>query len=62
MPITKIAKLEKEIKSKMTAIQEGTLTPKESGIGKLFTALLDKDEASHEALVKEYKAILNARK
>lgn len=54
-----IQKLEKEIFIKMSAIKNGKILPKDSGIGKLFTILKKVDEVSYEKNLKEYKKILN---
>lgn len=50
-----IEKLEKQIKGKMAAIKRGELLPKDSGIGKLFSALKEKDIPLYEKLLEEYK-------
>ena len=42
-----IQRLEKEIFSKMMSIKNGRMTPKDSGIGKLFTILKKIDEVSY---------------
>ncbi len=53
-----IQKLEKEIFIKMMSIKNNTLTPKDSGIGKLFTILRNVDPVSYEKNIEDYKKIL----
>ncbi len=53
-----IQKLEKEIRSRMMLIKNKKTTPKESGIGKLFTILKKIDEVSYENNLTDYKLIL----
>ena len=53
-----IIKLEKTIRGKMIAIKAGTLTPKESEIGKLMNLMKNFDEPLYEKLIKNYKEIL----
>ena len=55
-----IQRLEKEIFSKMMSIKNGRITPKDSGIGKLFTILKKIDEVSYEKNLDEYKKILKS--
>jgi hypothetical protein len=54
-----ITKIERKIKSKMKLIKSEELTPRESKIGVLFTALKQKDEVSYNELMIQYKKILN---
>jgi hypothetical protein len=54
-----IIQLEKKIIGKMVAIKNGTLTPKDSNIGKLLNRLKTLDEASYEKHLEQYKKILN---
>ena len=54
--------LEKKISGKISAIKVGTITPTESGIGKLFAELKKIDEPLHETLMTKYKAVLGERK
>jgi hypothetical protein len=58
MSLTLIKQVEKNIKTKMRGIKEGTLTPKDSKIGIQFNKLKDLDQASYENLLQEYKQIL----
>jgi hypothetical protein len=53
-----IKQIERNIKTKMKGIKEGTLTPKESKIGLQFNKLKSLDEASYENLLEQYKKIL----
>lgn len=53
-----IQKLEKEIRSRMMLIKNKKTTPKESGIGKLFTILKKIDEVSYEKNLTDYKLII----
>lgn len=57
-----IQKLEKEIFIKMMNIKSGKISPKDSGIGKLFTILKSVDEVSYEKNLAEYKTILSKLK
>lgn len=57
-----IQRLEKEIFVKMMSIKSKRTTPKDSGIGKLFTVLKGIDEVSYEKNISEYKNILNSLK
>jgi hypothetical protein len=57
-----IQKLEKEIFIKMMGIKSGKVTPKDSGIGKLFNILKGVDEVSYERHLSEYKEILAKKK
>ncbi len=57
-----IQRLEKEIFARMVSIKNGKMTPKESGIGKLFNVLKGIDEVSYEKNIKEYKNILQKDK
>jgi hypothetical protein len=54
-----IQNLEKAIFVKMAAIKNGTMSPKDSGIGKLFMILKKVDEVSYEKNLIAYKKILN---
>ena len=54
-----IIQLEKKITGKILAIKNGTLTPKDSNIGKLLNRLKTLDEASYENLLNRYKKTLN---
>ena len=47
MSLTLIKQVEKNIKTKMRGIKEGTLTPKDSKIGIQFNKLKDLDQASY---------------
>lgn len=58
----KATEFERKIRAKMGAIKRGEMTPKESGIGVLFSSLLRVDLAMYEGLVAEYKKILNDKK
>ena len=51
------SQLEKKIIGKISAIKNGTITPKESGIGKLLGMLKSVDEVAYENLIKTYKNI-----
>lgn len=53
-----IQKLEREIFIKMMSIKSGKVSPKDSGIGKLFNILKGVDEVSYEKHLSEYKEIL----
>jgi len=53
-----IKRLEQKIQAKMTAIKKGDLTPATSGIGLTFKLLKERDEASYENLIGEYKELL----
>jgi len=55
----KIQRLEKEIFLKMMSIKSKRTSPKDSGIGRLFTILKGIDEVSYEKNLIEYKKILN---
>ena len=55
METTLIKQIEKNIKSKMIGIKNGTTTPKESKIGVQFNKLKDLDEPLYEKLLQEYK-------
>ena len=50
--------VEKKIVSSMRKIKNKQITPKESGIGKMFVRLKDLDEALYEELIIRYKQIL----
>ena len=54
-----LIKLEKSIIGKMNSIKGGTLTPADSGIGKLFNLLKSLDEPLHIKLMEQYKNILS---
>ena len=43
----------------MRKIKNKEITPKESGIGKMFKIMKDKDEALYEELIIRYKQILH---
>lgn len=51
--------VEKKIVSSMRKIRNKEITPKESGIGKMFTRMKDLDEALYEELIIRYKQTLN---
>jgi hypothetical protein len=53
-----IRALEKKILGKMGAIKNGTLTPKDSGIGVLLNRLKPLDEVLYLELLNKYKTIL----
>jgi len=50
--------VEKKIVSSMRKIRNKEITPKESGIGKMFARMKDLDEALYEELIVRYKQIL----
>ena len=50
-------KIAKQIIGKLGAIGRNEITPKESGIGKLFKALKDLDEPMYIELLNKYKTI-----
>lgn len=54
----RISKLERTIRGKMLAISEKTVTPSDSGIGKLINSMKVLDEALHEELMNKYKETL----
>jgi len=56
-----LIRLEKEIRGKMISIKNGTLTPKESGIGKLMNIMKGIDEPLYTELINKYKQILKER-
>jgi hypothetical protein len=56
--IKEIIRLERDIIVKMQRIKSGTLTPKESEIGKSLNRLKTMDEPSFEKLMATYKQIL----
>lgn len=53
-----IIRLEKEIKAKMIQIKSRSITPKESGIGKLINLMKSFDEPLHDRIMIDYKLIL----
>ena len=53
-----LIKLEKEIRGKMISIKNGTLLPKDSGIGRLMNILKPLDEPLYTELINKYKEIL----
>jgi hypothetical protein len=53
-------RLEKEIYLKMRAIKNGTLLPKDSGIGKMINLMKSLDEPLYEKILTEYKNVLAA--
>jgi HEPN domain-containing protein len=53
-----LLQLEKRIIKKMILIKNNKETPKESGIGKLFTILKSFDIVLYEKILNEYKKIL----
>jgi hypothetical protein len=57
-----IQRLEKEIFIKMMGIKSGKVSPKDSGIGKLFNILKGIDEVSYQKHLSEYKEILSKLK
>lgn len=57
-----IRNLEKAIFTKMVSIKNKLVSPKDSGIGRLFTILKSVDEVSYEKHISEYKKILNGIK
>lgn len=57
MSLRYIKTIEKNIKSKMTQIKKGQVTPAESGIGVQFKRLKELDEASYESLLVQYVAM-----
>ncbi len=50
--------VEKKIVSSMRKIRNKEITPKESGIGKMFARMKDLDEALYEELIVRYKKVL----
>jgi len=58
MSRTRINTLEKSIRGKMLAISDKTVTPAESGIGKLINSLKSLDEPLHDELMAKYKETL----
>ena len=56
-----IEQLERRINQKLNSIKNGTLSPSESKIGILFTALKQKDEVSYDELIEKYKEILKKK-
>lgn len=50
--------VEKRIISSMRKIRNKEVTPKESGIGKMFVRMKDLDEALYEELIVRYKKVL----
>jgi len=54
--------LEKKITGKIGAIKRKEVTPKDSGIGKLFTQLKNdpSEQATYERLLGEYKNVLSS--
>ena len=50
--------LEKKIIGKMSAIKNGTITPKDSNIAILFNNLKGQDEALYIKLISRYKDII----
>lgn len=57
-----IVRLEKEIRMKMRSIKNGTLTPKDSGIGKLINLMKSFDEPLYDNIMVEYKKVLNEKR
>lgn len=55
-----LIKLEKTIKTKMVAIKNKTLLPKDSGIGKMLNLMKALDEPLYDKLLTEYKKILES--
>lgn len=51
--------VERKIISSMRRIKNKEITPKESGIGKMFVRMKDLDEALYEELIVRYKEVLN---
>ena len=51
-------KLKRRIRGKMVGIKNGTITPKESGLGTLFKLMKDYDEVQYEGLIRDYKQVL----
>ena len=56
--IKEIIRLERDIIGKMQKIKSGSLTPKESEIGKSLNRLKTMDEPAFEKLMATYKQIL----
>jgi len=54
--------LEKKIIGKINAIKNGSITPDESGIGKLFNQLKPIDEPCYNELLIKYKKVLTENK
>lgn len=50
--------VEKKIITSMRKIKNNNITPKESGIGKMFVRMKDLDEALYEELIVKYKNVL----
>ncbi len=53
-----IIKLEKEIRAKMMQIKNKSVTPKDSGIGKIINLMKSFDEPLYDKLMNEYKKVL----
>jgi len=53
-----LKRLEKEIYLKMRSIKNGTLLPKDSGIGKMINLMKALDEPLYDKILSEYKSIL----
>jgi hypothetical protein len=51
--------VERKIISSMRRIKNKEITPKDSGIGKMFVRMKDLDEALYEELIVRYKEVLN---
>ena len=51
--------VERKIISSMRRIKNKEITPKESGIGKMFVRMKYLDEALYEELIVRYKEVLN---
>lgn len=54
--------IEKRISALIIQIKNDKITPKDSGIGKLFTKLKTIDEPSYDKFLFEYKKVLNDKK
>lgn len=55
-----LVKLEKEIRIKMISIRNKSITPKDSGIGKLINLMKSLDEPLHQKIMSEYKDLLKS--
>lgn len=58
----KINEIERKIVAKMGAIKRKEVTPKDSGIGVLFSSLRTLDLPLYESLVSDYKKVLEGIK
>ena len=54
-----LLKLEREIRLKMVQIKNKTISPKDSGIGKLINLMKSFDEPLYDKIILDYKKILS---